>query len=76
VPDEPKMLNVEFLAEIVRAPGPGDATARFRYIQNAAVEVAVSVEWWDALGQPEYVQVRVAPDDQELDRGRYHESEA
>jgi hypothetical protein len=76
MPDDPMMLNVEFLAEIARAPRPDDSTVRFRYIQDAGVEVAVSVEWWRALGEPEYVQVRVAADEQDLDVGRYHEPEA
>ncbi len=67
------MMSVEFLAEIVREPLPDEERVRYRYIQDDVSEVTISVEWWVSLGRPEYIQVKVEPDRQELEVGRDHE---
>jgi hypothetical protein len=57
-------LSYEFMAEVVDDPEPGAPTVLFRYVIDAAVEVALRTEWWESLGKPDVIQVRVTADDQ------------
>ncbi len=60
MPEEPKMLSMAFVVEVVE-PVDDRSRVHLRYLIDNSAELFIAREWWEQLGAPEQLEVSVRP---------------